>query len=37
MSARGVITGGGFSLLSEAVYLHKPVLSVPLDGQFSSS
>ncbi len=30
----GVVTGGGFSLLSEAVYLHKPVLSVPLAGQF---
>ncbi len=34
LSARGVITGGGFSLLSEAVYLGKPVLSVPLRGQF---
>jgi uncharacterized protein (TIGR00661 family) len=34
VSARGVITGGGFSLLSEAVYLGKPVLSVPLGGQF---
>jgi uncharacterized protein (TIGR00661 family) len=34
VSARGVVTGGGFSLLSEAVYLHKPVLSVPLAGQF---
>jgi len=34
MSARAVITGGGFSLLSEAVYLGKPVLSVPLQGQF---
>jgi uncharacterized protein (TIGR00661 family) len=33
-SARGVITGGGFSLLSEAVYLRKPTLSVPLRGQF---
>lgn len=32
--ARGVITGGGFSLLGEAVYLGKPVLSVPLPGQF---
>ena len=29
-----MITGGGFSLLSEAVYLGKPVLSVPLHGQF---
>jgi uncharacterized protein (TIGR00661 family) len=34
VSARGVITGGGFSLLSEAVYLRKPVLSIPLHGQF---
>jgi uncharacterized protein (TIGR00661 family) len=34
VTSRGVITGGGFSLLSEAVYLGKPVLSVPLKGQF---
>lgn len=34
VSARGVITGGGFSLLSEAVYLGKPTLAVPLRGQF---
>jgi uncharacterized protein (TIGR00661 family) len=34
LSARGVIAGGGFSLLSEAVYLGKPVLSLPLRGQF---
>jgi UDP:flavonoid glycosyltransferase YjiC (YdhE family) len=33
-TARCVVTGGGFSLLSEAVYLRKPVLSVPLRGQF---
>ncbi len=33
-SARGVIAGGGFSLMSEAVYLGKPVLSVPMGGQF---
>jgi uncharacterized protein (TIGR00661 family) len=33
-TARGVVTGGGFSLLSEAVYLGKPVLSIPLRGQF---
>jgi len=33
-TARAVITGGGFSLLSEAIYLRKPVLSVPLQGQF---
>ena len=29
-----MVTGGGFSLLSEAVYLGKPMLSVPLHGQF---
>jgi uncharacterized protein (TIGR00661 family) len=33
-TARAIITGGGFSLLSEAVYLGKPALSVPLHGQF---
>lgn len=33
-TARGVIAGGGFTLMSEAVYLHKPVLSVPIEGQF---
>mgnify|MGYP001009924358 FL=1 len=34
VSSRGVITGGGFSLLSEAVYLGKPTLAMPLKGQF---
>jgi uncharacterized protein (TIGR00661 family) len=34
VTARGVVTGGGFSLLSEAVYLRKPILSIPLHGQF---
>jgi uncharacterized protein (TIGR00661 family) len=33
-SARAVVAGGGFSLLSEAVYLGKPTLAVPLHGQF---
>lgn len=33
-TARGVIAGGGFSLMSEAVYLGKPLLAVPLRGQF---
>lgn len=36
-TARGVVAGGGFSLLSEAVYLGKPVLSVPLRGQFEQT
>jgi uncharacterized protein (TIGR00661 family) len=30
----GVVAGGGFTLLSEAVYLRKPVLSIPIRGQF---
>jgi uncharacterized protein (TIGR00661 family) len=33
-TARGVVAGGGFTLMSEAVYLHKPLLSVPVVGQF---
>jgi uncharacterized protein (TIGR00661 family) len=33
-TSRGVIAGGGFSLLSEAVYLGKPMLAIPLRGQF---
>ncbi len=33
-TARAVVAGGGFTLLSEAVYLRKPVLSVPVEKQF---
>lgn len=33
-SAKGVIAGGGFTLMGEAVYLHKPMLAVPLVHQF---
>ncbi|AKT39874.1 MJ1255/VC2487 family glycosyltransferase [Chondromyces crocatus] len=33
-SCRGVIAGGGFTLMGEAVYLHKPMLAVPLGRQF---
>jgi uncharacterized protein (TIGR00661 family) len=33
-TARAVVAGGGFTLMGEAVYLHKPVLSVPIGGQF---
>jgi uncharacterized protein (TIGR00661 family) len=33
-TSRGVIAGGGFTLMGEAVYLHKPMLSVPVRGQF---
>jgi uncharacterized protein (TIGR00661 family) len=33
-SSRAVIAGGGFTLMGEAVYLHKPMLAVPLGRQF---
>lgn len=33
-TARGVVGGGGYTLMSEAVYLRKPMLSVPIGGQF---
>ncbi len=33
-TARAVVAGGGFTLMSEAVYLRKPMLSVPVQGQF---
>ncbi len=33
-SARAVVAGGGFSLMGECVYLGKPMLAVPMRGQF---
>ncbi|MES2688854.1 MAG: MJ1255/VC2487 family glycosyltransferase [Bacteroidota bacterium] len=33
-SAKAVIANGGFSFISEAVYLKKPVYSFPIKGQF---
>jgi uncharacterized protein (TIGR00661 family) len=33
-TARAAIAGGGFSLLSEAVSLHVPVLSIPVEQQY---
>lgn len=33
-SCRGVIASAGFTLMGEAVYLRKPMLAVPLAGQF---
>jgi uncharacterized protein (TIGR00661 family) len=33
-SSRAVIAGGGFTLMGECVYLHKPMLAVPVGGQF---
>jgi uncharacterized protein (TIGR00661 family) len=32
-SARGVVAGGGFTLMGEAVFLRKPMLAVPLQHQ----
>ncbi len=36
-TARAVIAGGGFTLMGEAVFLGKPMLSVPLVGQFEQT
>ena len=36
-TARAVLAGGGYSLMGEAVYLGKPMLSVPLKGQFEQT
>jgi uncharacterized protein (TIGR00661 family) len=36
-TARAVVAGGGFTLMSEAVYLHKPMLSLPVQGQFEQT
>ena len=33
-TSRAVIAGGGFTLMGEALYLGKPMLAVPLEGQF---
>ena len=33
-SSRATIAGGGFTLMGEAVYLGKPMLAIPLEGQF---
>ncbi|MFH1642262.1 MAG: MJ1255/VC2487 family glycosyltransferase [Nanoarchaeota archaeon] len=33
-SCKAVITNGGFGLISEAIYLKKPVLSIPIKKQF---
>ncbi|MEN9578991.1 MAG: hypothetical protein RJA70_2000 [Pseudomonadota bacterium] len=33
-SARAVVASAGFTLMGEAVYLKKPMLAVPLSGQF---
>lgn len=33
-TCRGVVTNGGFSLISEAVFLRRPICSFPIGGQF---
>lgn len=33
-SCRGVIASGGFTLMGEAIFLRKPMLAVPVGGQF---
>jgi uncharacterized protein (TIGR00661 family) len=33
-TARAVVAGGGFSLMCEAVHLHVPILSMPIEGQY---
>ena len=33
-TCRGVVASAGFSLMGEAVYLRKPMLAIPLAGQF---
>lgn len=33
-TARAVVANGGFTLMSEAIYLHKPMLALPVGGQF---
>lgn len=33
-SAKAVITNGGFTLIGEALYLNKPILSIPVKKQF---
>ncbi len=36
-SSRAVIAGGGFTLMGEAVYMRKPMLSVPMERQFEQT
>ena len=36
-TARAVVAGGGFTLMSECVYLRKPMLAMPIKGQFEQT
>jgi len=33
-TARAVIASAGFTLMGECVFLHKPMLAIPIAGQF---
>ena len=34
LGCNGVITGGGFETVAEALYLNKPILTIPIKGQY---
>jgi uncharacterized protein (TIGR00661 family) len=36
-TARAVVAGGGFTLMGECVHLGKPMLAIPLEGQFEQA
>jgi len=36
-NCKAIITNGGYSLISEAISIHKPVLSTPIKGQFEQT
>jgi len=36
-SAKSVITNGGFTLISEAIFLHKPLLCIPIERHYEQS
>ena len=36
-SARAVLASAGFTLMGEAVYLHKPMMAMPLENQFEQT
>jgi len=36
-SCRGVVASSGFTLMTESIYLHKPLLAIPLEGQYEQT
>lgn len=36
-TSKAIITNGGFTLISEAIYLKKPIFSIPVIGQFEQT